>query len=103
MYRLKFSKSSKNRPRRPSSPSRTTNISSFDDTLTLKSEPPSPSPVHDQDILLVDYHDRQDYEEMEQCLSTEIGCPIKLLISKEVHSKFKDDQKYWQSISILFR
>lgn len=69
-------------------------MSSVDSTFTFKSEPPSPSPVHDQDILLVDYHDDRDYQQIEQDLSSNIGCPIRLLLSKEIHSKYKDDQKY---------
>lgn len=84
---FEFSKHSNHRP--PSS-SQVTN-----ETLTTsKSEPPSPSPVHNQDIRLIDDHDKREYQQIEEYLSTEIGCPIKLLLSKQIQSEYKEKQKY---------
>jgi hypothetical protein len=70
-------------------------MSSYDDILSSKPDSPPPLPEHDQDILLIDHHDNREYQHIERYLSTEIGCPIKLLIQKEIISKNKTNQKYF--------
>ncbi|CAF0864818.1 unnamed protein product [Rotaria sordida] len=69
-------------------------LSSYDDVLSSKSDTslPSPLPEHDQDILLLGYYDKNEYEDVERYLSDEIGCPIKLLISKNILSENKEKQ-----------
>jgi hypothetical protein len=68
-----------------------TTVSLYDDIISSKSESPPPLPDHEQDILLVDH---QNKRETEDYLSHEIGCPIRLLLSKEITSKTKNNQKY---------
>ncbi|CAF2541619.1 unnamed protein product [Rotaria sp. Silwood2] len=69
-------------------------LSSYDDVFSSKSDTPLPSPLpeHDQDILLLGFYDKNEYEDAERYLSDEIGCPIKLLISKNILSENKEKQ-----------
>ncbi len=67
----------------------TTSEAMYDDVLSSKADPPPPLPDHEQDILLVDRHDKREYQQMEDDLTRELGCPIRLLFSKEIISKAK--------------
>ncbi|CAF0988928.1 unnamed protein product [Rotaria sp. Silwood1] len=72
----------------------TRELSSYDDMFSSKSDIslPSPLPEHDQDIFLLGVHDKDEYEDVERYLSDELGFPIKLLISKNIYSKYKEQQ-----------
>ena len=71
-----------------------TSISSYDDILSSKPDSPPPLPDDEQDILLVDNYDKREFERTERYLTTELGCRIKLLVSKEITSMNKNKQKY---------
>ena len=93
------SKSNANQQRRTSSSSRhSTTMSSqlsYDDVVTTNtSDLPPPLPEDEHDILLLDSYDKYDYLQVENCLSNEIGCPIKLLTSKTIFSENKEKQRY---------
>ena len=59
-----------------------------------KSELSPPLPEHEQDILLFDSIEEDDYTEIERYLTQEIGYSIKLLISKTIYSEYKYSQRY---------
>jgi len=100
-----FSSKPTTNPQRPTSHSTpiasATTMLLDDDILSSKSDSPPPLPEHEQDILLVDYHNKFEYLQVERYLSDEIGCPIKLLTSKEIFSENKDKQRYF-CIYIIF-
>jgi hypothetical protein len=58
-----------------------------------KSELSPPLPEHEQDTLLFDSIDEDDYTEVERYLTQEIGYSIKLLISKTIYSEYKYSQR----------
>jgi len=64
----------------------------YDDILSSTSDSPPPLPDHEQDIILSDSRDKSEYLQTERYLSTEIGCPIKLLTSKQIISEHKNNQ-----------
>ncbi len=72
-----------------------TTISSYDDVLSSKPDSPPPLPEHEQDIILLDLYDQGEHLQVERYLSEEIGCPIKLLTSKQIVSENKDNQRYF--------
>ncbi|UJR34058.1 hypothetical protein I4U23_021469 [Adineta vaga] len=85
-------------PRASSSSRRSTPIasasalSSYDDILSSKADSSPPLPEHEQDIILLDFHNKDEYAQTERYLSNEIGCPIKLLLSKTIFSENKEKQ-----------
>jgi hypothetical protein len=71
-------------------------MSSYDDIVTTDtSDFPPPLPEHEEDILLLDFYDKHDYAQVERHLSDEVGCPVKLLISKNIFSENKEIQRYF--------
>ena len=84
--------------RRSSSSRRSTPVAtaaSSDDQSALKSDPPTPVPEHDQDILLLEASDNDENQVVENHLSNEIGSPIRLIASKRVVCNKKELLRYW--------
>lgn len=93
--------SSSSRRSTPMMTSGATTISSYDDVLSSAGpDPPSPLPNHIQDILLEDNYDKHEYAQVQRYLTNEIGCPIKLLTTKQIYSENKNNQKYFFYILI---
>jgi hypothetical protein len=72
-------------------------ISSYDDILSSTPDCSPPLPEHEQDILLLDSYDKHEYAQVEDYLTSEIGCPVKLLTSKNIFSEHKEKQRYFPS------
>lgn len=69
---------------------------SYDDVVTTNtSDLPPPLPEDEHDIVLLDSYDKHDFSQVEHCLSREIGCPIKLLVFKNIFSENKEKQRYF--------
>ncbi|CAF1582774.1 unnamed protein product [Adineta ricciae] len=67
-------------------------LSTYDDILSSKLDTSPPLPDHEQDIILLDSYNKDDYSQTERYLSNEIGCPVKILASKNIFSEKKEKQ-----------
>ncbi|CAF3260053.1 unnamed protein product [Rotaria socialis] len=65
-------------------------LAPFDQIFSSKSDTPEPLPEHDTDILLLECHDTNEYDDIEHYLSNELECPIKLIMSKNILSESKE-------------
>ena len=68
-------------------------MSTYDDILSSKPDIAPPLPDNEQDIILLDSYDKDDYSQTERHLSNEIGCPVKILVSKNIFSEKKEKQR----------
>ncbi|CAM4756046.1 unnamed protein product [Rotaria magnacalcarata] len=65
-------------------------LASYDQIFSSKSDTPEPLPEHDRDILLLECHDTNEHDDIEHYLSSELECPIKLIMSKNILSESKE-------------